>query len=219
MTPLIKICGITNEEDALYCGAKGAHFLGFIFYEKSPRYVTPERAGEIIKAVKVRFPEILATGVFVNASEGEILSVAESAGLDVVQLHGDESPDFVDNLKKLFHQRHPGKIKIIKALRIRTRDDLEASLAYKSDWLLFDSYRKGEYGGTGEVFNWKLLEDFSQRERLFLSGGVGPENVVQALEQVKPFGVDLSSSLEASRGKKDKKRVDDFFSALEKAML
>lgn len=202
--PRVKICGITNIKDAELCLKLGADMLGFIFYEKSPRHVRPETAGEIIEKLKNNH-DFESVGVFVNSGRDFVEKAAASSGIDILQFHGDESQEFIQNFKK----------KKIKAFRITNLSDIDRCNNYKDvDFFLFDTFSKEAYGGTGEVFNWKLLSDFFHRNRLFLAGGIDGDNIKEAIKTVMPFAVDASSRLEEKPGKKDKIKLEKFFRAI-----
>jgi phosphoribosylanthranilate isomerase len=199
----VKICGITNWADARKSVEAGAHFLGFNFYRKSPRYITPALAGQIIK----RLPKGIKTvGVFVNETEENILATAEIAGLHQVQLHGDESADMVARLRRGFP--------VIKALRVDRR--IEASLLdfANADALLLDAADGNKFGGTGTAFDWNVIRGASVKTKLFLAGGLTPENIVEAIRIGRPYAVDVCSGVEARPGKKDPKRVTAFMRAV-----
>ncbi|MCP4138358.1 MAG: phosphoribosylanthranilate isomerase [bacterium] len=207
--PKVKICGITNIEDAQFSVKKGAHYLGFIFYEKSPRYVEPAKAGEIIRAIKEDLKKDLKksvqfAGVFVNADKKRIESVIEEAGIDVVQFHGDESPEFTHEFESI----------TIKAIRVKGEEDIAAAERYETDFILFDAYSKSAYGGTGRVFNWDLVKNYTEKDRLFLSGGINSSNVKEAVQAVESYAVDVSSGVEKEPGKKDYQKIDELFKAL-----
>ncbi len=208
----VKICGITNLEDARAAAAAGADFLGFVFYPRSPRYVTPEVAGQIVAALQAEGLTVAAVGVFVDAPPAEIEHTMQRAALDLAQLHGDEPAAQVRALNG----------RAFKALRPRPGDDeaevsLYLSVAPEMPWapqLLVDAYRPGAYGGTGQTGDWRLAYALAQRcERLLLAGGLNPDNVAQAVVQVRPWGVDVSSGVEASPGRKDHGRVRAFIAA------
>ncbi len=207
---LVKICGITRAEDAFAVAGAGADLIGFVFYEKSPRYIEPLEAGRISTAVTGPWPHIERVGVFVDAPVTGILTAIKAARLTMIQLHGSESPGQVEEFREALERAGFGSVAIIKAFRIRDAADIEGSLSYDADYLLFDAFIEGEPGGTGKQFNWELLEGFSAMERLFLSGGIGPENVAEAIRRCHPFGIDASSSMEAEKGIKDKKKIDEF---------
>ncbi|MCS7222189.1 MAG: phosphoribosylanthranilate isomerase [Anaerolineae bacterium] len=209
----VKICGITNLEDARVAVAAGADFLGFIFYPRSPRYVTPERAGQIIAALHAEGLTATTVGVFVDAPLAEIEHTMQVAGLDLAQLHGDEPVAQVQALGG----------RAFKALRPHSGNDVEAdmlsylSVAPDAAWvpqLLVDAYHPSAYGGTGQIGDWRLAQLLARRcARLLLAGGLTPDNVAQAIAEVRPWGVDVSSGVEASPGRKDHGRVRAFIAA------
>lgn len=194
-----KICGITNLEDALASINAGCDALGFVFYKKSPRYINPEKAYEIIR----RLPKnIIKVGVFVNSKENTIKDIAKTCGLDILQFHGDESPEFCGRFKDY---------KVIKAFRIKDGLDLEDVLRYNPFAYLFDTYVKSKPGGTGKTFNWELIKHVDDIKRpIFLSGGLTEKNVRDAIEKVRPDWVDVSSSVEIIPGKKNHKKIKEF---------
>jgi phosphoribosylanthranilate isomerase len=203
---LVKICGITNLEDALLSAKFGADALGFNFYEKSPRYITPEKAREIC----LQLPEeILKVGVFVNESADKIAEIAGLVKLDAVQLHGDETPEFVREMKVKFTGE------VIKALRVSENFQPKDVLAFNADAILLDAFSKQEYGGTGETFDWEMAKKVREIfPRIYLAGGLSVENVADAILKVNPFAVDACSLLEKEKGIKDSPKVRDFVFAV-----
>lgn len=195
--PRIKICGITSSEDALAAVAAGADALGFVFYAKSPRAVSPEQTAAIIRSLP---PFVTTVGLFVNADRATINATIATSGLDAIQLHGDESPQDC-----LF----PGQ-RVIKALRIKDSASLERAADYEVSALLLDTWSERGYGGSGEVFDWHLLKDFASHHPVILAGGLNPKNVVDAIRQVRPYAVDVSSGVEAAPGEKDRLKVAEF---------
>jgi phosphoribosylanthranilate isomerase len=203
----VKICGITNLEDALFSAESGCDALGFVFYKKSSRYILPERAAKIIKKLP---PEVIKIGVFANSREKTVRRIIKLCKLDALQFHGSESPEFCSRFKDK---------KVIKAFRIKDRSSLRDVLKYKVFAFLFDTFLPSKLGGTGERFNWNLVRHIDGLTRpVFLSGGLNEENVSQAIESVKPQWVDASSSLEASPGVKDHKKVKKFIAAAKQAI-
>ena len=190
-----KICGITNREDALCAVNCGADALGFIFYEKSPRYVAPEKAAKIICDLP---PFVTPVGVFVNAPH--IDATVKLAGLRAIQLHGDEPPEAC-----LGHE-----VPVIRTLRVGNEFDALTLRSYPVHTFLLDTARAGSYGGTGETFDWAKAREAKNYGRIILSGGLNPDNVREAIEQVAPYAVDTSSGVEAEPGKKDHKKVRNF---------
>ena len=203
----VKICGITNWEDARRSIDAGADFLGFNFYAGSPRYVTPAKARLIVR----RLPKNVASvGVFVNESEEKMLEIAESVGLDRVQLHGEESPAAVQRLGR--------SLPVIKAVRVK-KSFRPANLArFKhASALLLDGFDAKQWGGSGRTFDWRIAQRARRGAKLFLAGGITPENVAQAIRTAKPYAVDVCSGVEAKPGKKDPKRLKAFMREVEKA--
>jgi len=199
----VKICGITNLEDALVAFDAGAGALGFNFYRRSPRYLTPKDARRIIE----RLPStVMSVGVFVNESEPEqVARIADTAGLTAVQLHGDESPEYCYALRDRF---------TIKALRVTPDFEPQAVKDYETDAILLDAYAKDARGGTGRVVDWEVAKRVRELvPRLFLAGGLSPENIAGAIAAVEPYAVDACSSLESAPGKKDPELVRAFIIA------
>jgi phosphoribosylanthranilate isomerase len=204
----VKICGITNGRDAAASIDAGCDALGFVFYKKSSRYIKPQRAKDIVKQLPKR---IIKVGVFVNSKEKTIKDIAKSCKLDILQFHGDESPEFCRNFKGY---------KIIKAFRVKQVVDLEKVLKYKTFAYLFDTFTKFKIGGTGKKFDWKLIRHIGKIKRpIFLSGGLTAQNVKQALEAVKPHWVDVSSSVEIKPGEKDHKKIQEFIRLAKQSAL
>jgi phosphoribosylanthranilate isomerase len=204
----IKICGITNLEDAVKSVQAGCDALGFVFYRKSPRYIEPERAREIIKQLPAH---IIKMGVFANAREKDVKRIAKICKLDVLQFHGNESPEFCSR----FRNR-----RIIKAFRIKEGLDSQSLLRYKPFAYLFDTFVESKLGGTGKKFDWRLIRHICDiKQPIFLSGGLTEDNVKEAIECARPDWVDVSSSLEASPGKKDHKKVRSFIKIAKRTSL
>ncbi|HEY8967031.1 MAG TPA: phosphoribosylanthranilate isomerase [Candidatus Methylacidiphilales bacterium] len=210
----MKICGITREEDAAAAVAAGAHALGFILYPKSPRYVSPERAAEILATVP---PYVERVAVLVNPAEGEIARIAGIAPFSQWQLHGGESPASIAALRRV----HP--YRVVKALHLPFPDGETGLAAYADAGVgafLLDTPCK-EYGGSGKTFDWDLVEAF-RRENvrdlpLVLSGGLTADNVAEAVARVRPYAVDVSSGVESAPGIKDPAKIERFISACLKA--
>ena len=198
----VKICGITNIEDALDAVKAGCDALGFAFFKKSPRFVTVEKVKEIV----ARLPkDVVKIGVFVNASEKAIKKIAKACKLDILQFHGEESPEFCKKFKKY---------KIIKAFRIKDNLDLKKILRYDTFAYLFDTYVPSAHGGTGRRFNWNLVTEHPHlKQTVFLSGGLTDKNVRKAINIVHPAWVDVCSSVELIPGKKDHRKVKKFIEA------
>ena len=194
----IKICGITNSTDAETAIEAGADALGFMFFKDSARYIEPEKARAIIREVP---PFIAKVGVFVNTSRDEVLKTIEATGIDTLQFHGDELPEACRGFG----------LKTIKAFRVQGKDMLQIMPRYDVDAWLLDSFVAGERGGTGKTFNWDLaVHANSLGTKIILAGGLNPENVARAVAQVDPYGLDVCSGVEVSRGKKDPKLIATF---------
>lgn len=201
----VKICGITNLEDAKVSVNGGCNTLGFVFYKKSPRYISPQKARDIIEQLS---KNIIKVGVFVNAKEKTIRRIAKLCNLNILQFHGNESPEFCKKFKDY---------KIIKAFRVKNKLDLERILKYKTFAYLFDTFVRSKAGGTGKRFNWDLLKALEGiKRRIFLSGGLTTNNVKKAIETICPDWVDVSSSVEIKPGKKDHNKVKEFIEAVRK---
>jgi len=196
----VKICGITNIEDAQLCENLGADALGFIFHKKSKRFIRPETAGKIISKLS---PFTLKVGVFVNGTPEEINKTAKEIKLNVVQLHGEEIPDMISEIN----------LPVIKSFRIKDGFDFSILKKFENLRFLFDTYSEKEYGGTGKTFNWELIPG-ELRNKIILSGGISINNIEEVYKKVKPVAVDLSSSLESAPGKKDKEKVKEFFNKI-----
>ena len=197
----IKICGITNVADAVATVDAGANAIGLMFFEPSPRRVTHATAAEIVRALP---PFVAKVGVFVNPTEEEVRRAIEACGLDTLQFHGDETPEFC---------RRFG-LKTIKAFRIRDASSLAALPAYQDEAWLLDSYVAGQLGGTGARFNWDLAAEAVRQSRMvLLAGGLNAENAAEAVRRVRPYGLDVSSGVESDPGRKDPVRVRAFIAA------
>lgn len=193
----VKVCGITNIEDALLCEACGADALGFIFYENSKRYIKPEEAKEIIRILS---PFTLKVGVFVNEPIDEINRLSSEIKLNAVQLTGEQSPDELSKIP----------LPVIKAFRVNAQFEFSNIEKYKNASYLLDTFSSDGYGGTGKNFNWEIIPD-QIRNKIILAGGVSVDNIETIYKYIKPAAVDLSSSLEQVPGKKDKEKVMRFF--------
>ncbi len=202
MTTRVKICGLTRLEDALAAVEAGAHALGFVFYDKSPRHISIPAASNICNCLP---PFVSKVGVFVNELEYTIEKAVAECGLDTLQFHGDEPPGFC--------QKFP--CKSIKAFRIRSPQDLASLNDFDVDAWLLDSFSDTAPGGTGKTFDWALaLEAKKTGRQIILSGGLTPENVTDAIQQVHPFAVDISSGVETSPGVKDILKIHRFAKAV-----
>jgi phosphoribosylanthranilate isomerase len=189
----VKICGITNLEDALCAASNGAAAVGFIFYPPSPRYIAPQKASEIIDRLP---PDLVKVGVFVNERTTTVQEIFNDCRLDMVQLHGDESPEYC----RAFPARQT-----IKALALENDGDLKKAAAFDVSAILVDSRHAGLYGGTGKTANWEMASQILQP--LILSGGLQEENILEAIRGVHPSALDINSGVERSPGKKDPGKI------------
>ena len=206
MSVQVKICGITNVEDGIAAAEAGADALGFIFYQKSPRYLPIEKAAQIIRDLP---PMIVKVGVFVDAPEEVVFRVISDCGLNVLQFHGSETPEYCLQFGLMS----------MKAFQIRDVQSLSRLTDFPTDAWLLDAYSDGRLGGTGESFNWDLAVEAGKWGRpIFLAGGLTPGNVAEAVRQVQPYAVDVSSGVEASPGKKDHAKVKAFIQAAKSAL-
>ncbi len=213
----VKICGITQVEQAEAIAQLGATALGYICVVRSPRYITPKNIARIVAAIAKSDPTIEHFGVFANAPLSEILSVTTTAGLSVIQLHGDETPATCQLLRDALDHADLSTVKLVKAVRVRTNEDLEFALSYEAyvDCLLLDAYHPEQLGGTGKTLDWRSLKAFSPSQPWFLAGGLTPANILTALAELSPNGIDLSSGVERSPGDKDLSKVRQLFDQLE----
>ncbi|MDE2214256.1 MAG: phosphoribosylanthranilate isomerase [Candidatus Omnitrophica bacterium] len=198
----VKICGITNELDAQRAARAGAWAVGFIFYKKSPRFISPFKARKIIDTLP---PFITPVGVFVNHKSGAIRDIISHCGLRAVQLHGEEDHHFCHRLKSQ-------NLKVIKVFRVGGNFDLRTLDAFKVDAFMFDTYDGDNYGGTGKTFDWEVLKQVkaSHDVPVILSGGLNAQNVIEPVNVLKPYAVDVNSGVEESPGKKDHRKMKDF---------
>ncbi len=210
MTTRIKHCGITTLADAHLAAEAGAWALGMIFWPGSPRRCELDEAQLIASALR---RTVHLTGVFVNARLEEIDLTVQMAGLDFVQLHGDEGPLFCSEVA-----RRTGA-KVIKALRVRSRATLQAAGAYHTDFLLLDAHVEGVRGGTGQTIDWELVRRAKLGPPAILSGGLTPDNVAEAIAVAGPFAVDVASGTESARGVKDPDKLRGFYEAVRGASV
>ena len=207
--PKIKFCGLTTLTDAELAVAAGAWAIGLIFWPGSPRRCPAAAAPEIAAAVK---RQVEVVGVFVNARLDTIADTADAVGLTMLQLHGDEGPAFCAEAA-----RRTG-CKVVKALRVRSRADIQAAAAFNTDFHLLDSYRPGQPGGTGETFAWELVAQDRASAPVILSGGLTAENVAEAIALIRPFAVDVASGVERRPGRKDAAKLEAFAAAVRSAV-
>ena len=205
----VKICGITKAEQGKAIADLGATALGFICTSLSPRYISPPQIAEIVEGLSSKVDKI---GVFVNASKSEISEVVDVAGLTGVQLHGDESEQFCQQLKSDLPE-----LEIIKAIAVKTPKSLSVTNVYSNcvDTLLLDAYHPKMRGGSGMAIDWSILKEFRSPLPWFLAGGLTPENITQALTQTRSSGIDLSSGVEIAPGEKDLNKVQDLFKKIQ----
>lgn len=205
----LKVCGIAELEDARYLAGAGVDYLGFIQHEESPRYAPPSLASDIIEWVHGPKP----VGVFVNDSAADVNAAADDAGFELVQLHGQEPPELVAQVDrptiKVIHVRHDASSDQLRLLFERYEDVAE--------YFLLDTHNSSVWGGTGESFNWRLARELSKDYPIFLAGGLDAENVGRAVDTMRPFGIDLSSSLEKGPGSKSFEKIDAFMDAFRAA--
>ena len=192
-TPRIKICGLMTEDDVYACNEYRPEYVGFMFYEKSRRYITPETASRFREILD---PSIRVVGVFVDAPASDVAKIANLGIIDIVQLHGSESDRYIEQLKGMI------RLPVFKAISVRDRDSIRQANMSSADMILVDSGT----GGTGTVFNWELLKDINRD--YFLAGGLSPDNVREALK-LGPYALDVSSGVETG-GKKDKDKIAAF---------
>jgi phosphoribosylanthranilate isomerase len=193
----VKICGITSLEDALLSIEAGADALGFVFFQGSPRYISPEQASGIIRNLP---PFVKTVGLFVNEEPAIVNSVADQCLLDLVQLHGEESPDYCAVINR----------RVIKAFRVRDSSSIDTLDNYRVAACLLDAWSPTAHGGTGQTFNWEIASAAAAQRPVILAGGLTPDNVAEAVRRVQPYAVDVSSGVECSPGHKDAEKIRKF---------
>jgi phosphoribosylanthranilate isomerase len=196
-TLFVKICGITTAEDAQAAVESGADALGFNFYPKSKRYISPDRAAVIIKSVPAK---ILAVGVFVNPDKEDVRDAIQKSRINVLQFSGDEKPEHLSGFK----------IPIIKAIHITDRASVEKMKSFVVDSYLLDTFSSDDFGGTGKQFHWEIAMEAKRYGKIIVAGGLTPENVSDLVRNVRPYGVDVSSGVELRPGIKDHQKVKAF---------
>jgi phosphoribosylanthranilate isomerase len=192
----VKICGLRRKEDIEYANELKPDYVGFVF-AKSKRQIEVEQALDLISLLD---KEIKTVGVFVNEPVENALKIAQTLNLDVLQFHGDETQDYIDNFKNFT---------VWKAIRIKDKEDLEKTKEFKVNSFVFDTLTKNEYGGTGKTFNWEVLKGFELNVPIILAGGLNENNVEEAIRIVNPYAVDVSSGVE-TEGYKDFKKMKSF---------
>lgn len=193
----VKICGITTHDDAQLAVNSGADALGFVFYAPSPRNIFPEQARDIIRQLP---PFIQTVGLFVNEELTRLNGIADACGLDIIQLHGEESPDYCTGVKR----------RVLKALRVRDETSLEPMAGYPDTMFLLDAWSPDARGGTGQTFNWDIAAQVAKHTRIVLAGGLTTANIAAAISQVRPYAVDVSSGVESRPGIKDADAIREF---------
>lgn len=201
----VKICGITRSEDALLAGELGATYIGFVFAPKSPRYIDPARAADIVATLPAN---VIPVGVFANQPRDRVIDVIGKTGIKVAQFSGLESPEYCDSF---------GKFGVFKAFHVREPFTFANVNPYHVTMYVLDTYDASMEGGTGTSFDWALAVPIASRARVMLAGGLTPDNVGDAATIVHPYAVDVSSGVESSPGKKDGHRIAEFFLALQRA--
>jgi phosphoribosylanthranilate isomerase len=203
-TAKVKICGITNAEDAALAVEAGADALGFVFYRKSPRYIEPALARQIVMSLP---PLVIPVGVFVDEDQQVVRNLMDDCGLTVAQLHGNESAIYCKELGRT----------ALKALRVKDRSTFLALAEFRGRagvrGFVLDAFSEQAYGGTGQVFDWQLAAEAAKAANILLAGGLTPDKVEKAIQTVQPYGVDVSSGVERSPGKKDPEKVRAFIQA------
>lgn len=197
----VKICGMTNLDDALMAVEAGADALGFVFFQGSPRYISPDQAAAIIRRLP---PFVQTVGLFVNEEPATVNLVADQCRLDMVQLHGEESPDYCNAVRR----------RIIKAFRVKDLSTLDDMTNYHVAACLLDAWSPTAHGGTGTSFNWDIAARAAASHRIILAGGLTPDNVAGAVALVNPYAVDVSSGVERAPGKKDASLIRAFIGAV-----
>ena len=193
----VKVCGMTSLKDALVAVEEGADAVGFIFYKKSPRSVTMK----IVREIVLELPPFVDTvGVFVDESAVQINKIADYCNLDIIQLHGDESPAFCKRMRR----------RVIKAFRVKNLQSVKKLSSFQVSGFLLDTFSENLHGGTGKVFDWNLVLPAKKFGPVIMAGGLTPNNVQQAVRQVRPYGVDVCSGVESEPGIKDHKKVRAF---------
>ncbi len=202
MRTRVKICGITNDEDALNAVKYGADAIGLVFYAPSPRYVNIKQAQEIVAAIP---PFVSVVGLFVNAATAEIETVISQVRIDVIQFHGDENAAECERIK----------LPYLKAIRVKNDTNLlQCEVEFSSaKALLLDTYSETAFGGTGHIFDWKLIPENMQMP-VILAGGLNAENVAEAIKQVRPYAVDVSGGVEMTKGIKDVTKIAAFMQSV-----
>jgi len=200
----VKVCGINRPSDALLAARLGASYVGFVFVPRSPRFIAPPQAADIVAVLP---KHVIPVGVFVNLPRDRVLDIISVSGIKIAQFHGFESPEYCESF---------GTFPVIKAFRVRAPFSFEDVAPYHVDMALLDAYHPRLEGGTGETFDWSLAAPVAEKTRVMLAGGLTPRNIVQAVETVRPYAVDVSSGVEGSPGVKDPALLEALFLSLER---
>ncbi|MCH8304176.1 MAG: phosphoribosylanthranilate isomerase [Candidatus Marinimicrobia bacterium] len=200
----IKICGITQPDDAQLASEYGARMIGMIFYDKSPRFISDSAAEKIVQILP---EEVLPVGVFVNPEVEKISSIIDNTGIKALQIHGKFNSDEVNNLN----------LPLIQAYSISDKNDFDSIRQNGSDYFLLDNKELNSYGGTGKTFDWELIPTDLRKDRMILAGGITAENAAEAVSKINPAFLDVSSGVESSPGIKDKMKLEQLFKAVERA--
>lgn len=200
----IKICGITQPDDAQLASEYGARMIGMIFYDKSPRFISNSAAEKIVQILP---EEVLPVGVFVNPEVEEISSIIDNTGIKALQIHGKFNSDEVNSLN----------LPLIQAYSISDKNDFDSIRQNGSDYFLLDNKELNSYGGTGKTFDWELIPTDLRKDRMILAGGITAENAAEAVSKINPAFLDVSSGVESSPGIKDKMKLEQLFKAVERA--
>ena len=214
-SPFVKFCGITNLEDADFACTIGASAIGFIAYKKSKRYIQSADVDRIISYIAKKFPKVKLAGVFVNSEYDTIMKYIES-GINIIQLHGNETVKYLNELKKTIHSKYDN-VELWRAIRLKTEKDLSTAKKYSVDKYLVDSFVEDNIGGTGISGDWDLAKIAVKTlsKPVILAGGLTPNNVGEAIKIVNPFGVDVSSGVENSPGIKNHRLLKEFIAAIQ----
>ncbi|MFQ5952529.1 MAG: N-(5'-phosphoribosyl)anthranilate isomerase [Candidatus Omnitrophota bacterium] len=215
----VKICGITNLEDGAKACEYGADLLGFIFVEGTPREIDPDTACCIVQELRKKYSHVGMVGLFKDAEIEDVVRIVSHCDLDYIQLHGSEAPDYCGELrKKLMDFGGPVQHKIIKVVKVKDKIDKTDIEGYDPvDYFVFDTFHPEISGGTGKSFDWKVLNQYGLDKEFFIAGGLNPGNVLEAVGTARPYGVDVSSGVERSPGKKDENLLKEFIENAKKA--
>lgn len=210
MGVLVKICGITRPEDAQAAYAAGAGAIGLNFAPESPRFLGDFMAARRLLDEAETRGRIACAGVFVNPTVADVFEAIAVVGLDIIQLHGEETPEFVRELRNI-----SGRVPIWKASRVSTAADLDMLYSYECDVWLIDAKAAGMRGGSGQTFNWRILDALKREKPVVLAGGMNPGNVAQAIQEANPDWVDVASGVESAPGVKDHDLIRAFMQAVQ----